>query len=376
MKYKTLKTVCSLFCVLLLFIPCFSVNAITFTDITDTVEQTELQDLMTDDIIDYFDSQPISISQLQQMNFTDFLKLLVEEISKNIKKPLLLFLKLCGVFVLAGIFSKIKDGQGDKGVQNAINMVVTISIFILVCNPSLQLLSQVEAALFTSKNAMISFVPIFTSAMVSCGQPATALIYGGIFLSMMTICATMLIKYVLPFVKIFMALCITQGVNKAFNLNSIISFISKAIKWVLGLLATIFVAILSFQTFISQGADSVTMRAGKFLVGSTVPVIGRALSEAIGTVFSGLQLIKGMVGISGIVGILILCLPVLISCICYQIIFYASKAVAEILDNKQASSVLQGFCECISIYIAIILFFALLLIFSTIIMLMAGGASK
>ncbi len=93
------------------------------------------------------------------------------------------------------------------------------------------------------------------------------------------------------------------------DLGGLAAMVSKFIKWGLGLIATVFGAVIGLQSLLAGAADSVALKAGKFLIGSSVPVIGGAVSDAIGTVYAGLKVVKGTAGAAGICAIVVLFAP-------------------------------------------------------------------
>ena len=365
------KIICVFVIICILTLPTFAYSGENEI-ITENSPEQEIEDMLPEDVQEFLGEQEFSFESMTQMSFVDILNMLLKEVEKVLLKPLEMFLKLCGILIIAGLLNQFKTSN-DAGIRNALDIAVTISVFILVSVPCLELLGRVEDSLNMAKNAMISFVPVFSSVMVTCGQPASAVIYSGLFLSTTTFVAILLLKYIVPFIRIYMALTITQGISSSLQLSGITTLISKSIKWTIGFLSTLFVGLLGFQTFVAHGADTMALKMGKFLIGSGVPVIGRAVSDAMGTVFTSLKLVKGMVGTFGVVGLIGVFLPILLSCIVYFLILTASKSVAEVLDNKRAARILHGFGECITLYITIILFFALLLIFATVIMMITGN---
>ncbi|MDO5602748.1 MAG: hypothetical protein Q4G07_08260 [Oscillospiraceae bacterium] len=324
----------------------------------ETGQPDELLDetLIPDEAKEFLEEQPYTIEELQQMTFPDLLQKLWGDFCSSLKEPVLLFAKLCGILLLSALLHHFKK-DGAQGLSTALDTSVTVTAFLLVSQPLLGLFADIGGTLETARSFMAMFVPVFSTVMVACGQPATSVLYSGMFLSGITLIAQILTGGILPFIKIYLALTITKGVGGGLKLGAFTDFISKAVKWALGLLATVFAAVLSFQTYLAGGADSIALRTGKFLIGSGIPVIGHAVSDAMGTVFAGLKMVKGAVGIMGIAGILLVFLPVLVSCLGYYTATLAARTVASALGNDKGEGLLSGFCECLSLYMVVLIFF-------------------
>lgn len=77
-----------------------------------------------------------------------------------------------------------------------------------------------------------------------------------------------------------------------------------------------FVGLLSIKGLLAGAADSAVAKGAKFLIGSFVPVVGGAVSDALGSIVSSLSLVRGATGAFGILAVLLIALPVLPSCFC------------------------------------------------------------
>ena len=80
-----------------------------------------------------------------------------------------------------------------------------------------------------------------------------------------------------------------------------------------------FGALIGLQGIFAQSADTLALKTGKFLLSSGVPVVGRAISDAMGSVLAGLKMLKGTVGFAVIAVIAVSFLPLLIQCCAYHL---------------------------------------------------------
>ena len=139
---------------------------------------------------------------------------------------------------------------------------------------------------------------------------------------------------------------------------------------------TVFMSILSVQTFVTSSADSVLIRTAKFAVSSGVPIVGGTISDAVSTVHGSLALIKSSVGTYGLIAAAVIILPTLINVVCYRLSVTAAEAVSDIFGVKELSSLLKSCGAVMSIIIAVIVCFLLLNTIAAVIMLaMANGTA-
>ncbi|MEG2930057.1 MAG: hypothetical protein RR846_10985, partial [Oscillospiraceae bacterium] len=122
-------------------------------------------------------------------------------------------------------------------------------------------------------------------------------------------------------------------------------------------------------TSITQGQDTLAIKTGKMFVTSAVPIIGNALQSAVGGVYASMRVLKGFSGLIGILGVLQIFLPTIVTLSVNWCGFYAVIILSEILENDTAVNVLSRFKDTIEILLSMTILFLVLLIFSLCIMI-------
>lgn len=324
-------------------------------------------------VSEFLDKYGEGAEQLQELTPQGLWEALLRALKEQLQRPLKMFYQLAAVLVLAALAKAMTADWANMQVGRQVDMAVILASFLFACRPLLQLLSEIGEMILECKTFVISFVPVFATVMATCGQPAAGAVYTGFFLSSVVVAATLITGVLLPFMKIYMALNISGGLSSAVDLGGLAVMVSKFIKWGLGLIATVFGAVIGLQSLLAGAADSVALKAGKFLIGSSVPVIGGAVSDAIGTVYAGLKVVKGTAGAAGICAIVVLFAPLLLRCLAYYFSLSLAAAAATVTGNGKASRVFGGFCECLELYISILIFFAVMIILSTALMISLGN---
>lgn len=111
--------------------------------------------------------------------------------------------------------------------------------------------------------------------------------------------------------------------------------IGALIKWTATTLLTtvmlVFVGYLTLSGVIAGSADAMTIKAAKFAISGTIPVVGGILSDAAETILASAGVLRGSVGVFGTVTILGICLlPVLhmaVHYLMYKLVAALSAAV-------------------------------------------------
>lgn len=143
----------------------------------------------------------------------------------------------------------------------------------------------------------------------------------------------------------------------------------KTVTVTLGFLSTVFVGLLSIKGLLAGAADSAAAKGAKFLIGSFVPVVGGAVSDALGSIVSSLSLVRGATGAFGILAVLLIALPVFAELLLWLLTLNLCAIGADLFGQGKASALLRSVASALVILGAILLFNAVLLIISTALML-------
>ncbi len=332
--------------------------------------------LLEDEWADFFEEQPVTLSELQKMEPAQILHTLWRQVTDRLQAPAKNALRVMAVLLLFGIFQLICRGSAQPELEYVLHSVMTVAIFLLLSEPVLQLLGDFGESVERCRVFLAQFVPILSGILTAGGQAGTATVYLTVFLGVITAVSQALSALVAPLIRIFLALSVTRGLCGSLQLDGIIGLLRRGVHWVMGLTTTVFGAYLGFQSVLANAADSLAMKTGKFVLAGGVPIVGGMVSEAIGTVYTGLKLVKSAAGILGILSLLVLFLPLLLQCMIHGFLCRVCAAAAQLFDNAPARGMLDGIAESLGMLQAVVILYLLLTILATALMVLlnTGGA--
>ena len=145
--------------------------------------------------------------------------------------------------------------------------------------------------------------------------------------------------------------------------------LSRTVRgWMLalfGAFGALLPATLAFQTAISSAADSMTVRTVKYAVGQSVPVVGGAISGALGTLATSLGVMKSTLGGASFLAVLLLLLPPLSELFLCRMMLSLAGGVANGTEAAPLGRVLgefRGLCDLLLAALAAVLAVFLLLL--------------
>ena len=229
------------------------------------------------------------------------------------------------------------------------------------------------AMLSAASEFMLVFVPVFAGVIAAMGKAAAASAANTVILAAAQFFSQISVNFLTPVCGTVMGLSVTGAVHPEMSTDKLGELIRKAAVWGLSLLMTVFMSVLSAQTFVTNSADNVLIRTAKFAVSSGVPIVGGTISDAVNTVHASLSLMHSSIGTYGIAAGIVILLPSLISVMCYRFALTAAEAVSEVFGVKELSTLFRACGAVMSIIMAVIVCFLLLNTISAVIMLAAGS---
>lgn len=347
-----------------------------FTDEVKEETKKELGDIVPDDVKEKMEDY--KLDTLEEDSFlgfgiTDFFSVVFDYLKEYYKTPFTLFATITFIILLTALIQGFQGDFLNEQLKKVLSYVSVVAVLAVLIGPLLKLIDGMSDTIHTANTFLVSFTPIFASVIAVSGKTASALTYSSLLFMLNQFVAFIVKSILVPLVSVFLAFSVAESTSTSIDLSSITQGIKKFVTTSLSVLMTIFVAFLSLQTIVANAGDTVSLKAGKFIVGNFVPIIGGALSDAFSSVYSCMGLIKGLVGGFGIVVIVLTFLPPLVQFAMTYLGLYLAKIISDLLGIKSISKLLDSVCSCLSIMLAVIVCFAFLMIISVTIILIVGA---
>jgi stage III sporulation protein AE len=323
----------------------------------------ELRDSLPPDVQEYLDQSKIDIS-----DYNWALNLKTENVFSHIwgfvkggfKAPLIAL----GSIVAIIIINSILLGEKENSVSIACNYATTLSVTGIILVPIVSAVNTAVNAMKGCATFMTAFIPVFAAVTATSGKVATAAAMSTLLLGAANGVSLLSNFAVVPLISGYLSLSLSTSVSPFLNNNGISSAVKKLSLWVMSLISTVFLGVLSIQTVVNSAADNLSMRTAKFIIGSAVPVAGGVLSEALGTLTASVSLLKSSVGIYGVVVCCLIFLPILIELLLWRAVLWVGNFVSLSFSVTKISGLMESIDTVLSVLIGIILLTAAMFIIS------------
>lgn len=327
----------------------------------------ELYEILPEESRNYLEENNITPENngFSDITITDILKDIVGVVTDNIEKPGKMLVSLIGVILLTSLFSALRGDSINRNYDKTLTIVSSLCVTIIVSVYLSDSLTLISSVLSSSSNFMLTYIPVLAGVMAAEGQASSATVFSSVMMVAIELMSQAATGLLLPFLSTVLGISAAGGINPDLKLEKLTDGIKKVVIWLLGLIMTLFIGILSLQSSISVSTDSVALKAVRFAVSSSVPFVGGAVSDALATVKTSVQLIKSGIGSFGIIAGASILLPTLINTLIYKFFLFIGKTIGDIFGNDSVTNMIKSGENVMSIILAIISCFFVFVTVST-----------
>ena len=321
-------------------------------DVQSVLEQLGLSVTAPDETGEKF-----TLSHIWQV-FSDYL-------SGRISQPFAMLGGLLTVILFAALLQGIQDDPKRRAVGQVYEFVCALAAVAVLAEPLCQSFAAVESALSQGASFMTLFVPVFAGILAAGGTVTSAVSYQTAVVALADGVMQMITRVLLPFCTMGFSLAIVDAVSPSVSVGGLLRLSRKFTTWVLGLLMTLFLGVLSMQNWLGGSLDTAASKTTKYVIANFVPVVGNAVSDAYTTVRSSLQILRSTTGVIGIVSLCVLFLPPLVQLLLYRAVVAVGAAAAELFGTKSLLRLLRGTQQALAIAFALLVCFGIMFVVAT-----------
>ncbi len=369
-----MKKILLIFLLVFLFSLPVAAEGDTYRDTYESSGAQQLEQALDSNVREFLKSNGIDPSDsdwVSNLSVKNVFGHILELLRGGFKKPLRSGAAIMGIVLITAAFTSF--GTLTKGFEPAL-YAAALAVCAIVSGDIWSSVSSAVNAIKGCSTFMLSFIPVFAALIALSGNAVTSASMSALLLG-----ATELVSYissfaVLPLMGGYLALSISTGVSPLLRSSGITDFIKRISIWVLSLCSTLFVGILGIQTTVNAAADNLAMRTAKFILGTSVPVAGAALSEAVSTISASVMLLRSSIGIYGVVALAAIFLPTLTELLLWRATLMITSSVASLFSLEKISGILKAVDTMLSVLVGILLLVAGMFIISLTVVITAGRA--
>lgn len=318
----------------------------------DTFEDVDYEKLLSSAIAGNIDNEMLGKS---------ILNLLGKETVSSLK----IIGSIIVIIVIHSIIRSISEGLENKSIAEVTYYVQYILIVTLIMTNFADIITMVKDSI----NSLIGFsnclIPLLMTLILTTGSIVSVNILQPILLFIITFIGNFINTIIIPITLVSRALSIVSKVSDKIQLGKLSKFFKSSVIWILGVILTLFVGLVSLEGTLGSSVDGITAKTTKAAVSSFIPVVGKILGDAVDTVIGCANILKNSVGIVGVIVIIGICIMPIIKLILLMSTYYIGAAICEPIADKKIIELLAQMGDTFKILLAILCSISIMLIIGT-----------
>ena len=313
-----------------------------------------------------FSEEPEEIyNAVKEMSgFSYFLSTLGNVIGFKGLDALRLFAEILGILILSAMLRRVGELVKSQGLSSTLSFCGVGGVMAAVVGVQYEQLRSIAVFLDNLNILANATIPIMGTLYVAGGNVGAAAVNNSAMLIFLTICENLCNRTVMPITAICIALSMSAAFAKTPDLRGIATTVKKIYTFIIAFVMSILMAVLGAQSTLTSAKDSLGGRAAKFMAGHFIPVVGGAVGESLKTVAASISFIRTTVGVGGVIIILFLLLPTLISILLTRLAFMCASSAARILGCGEEAGILGELTSIYGYLLAVICSCSVMFIFA------------
>ena len=181
-------------------------------------------------------------------------------------------------------------------------------------------------------------------------------------------------KIVLPMLLAAGVLTIVDGLSDKLKVGRTVKLLHKSVKWLLGLLTTVYIAVTVVGGMTAGAADGISVRTAKYAIDRLVPAAGGMVTGAADAVLGSSALLKNSAGTVAIILAAAVIAKPMLTVAGGMFALRITSAICEPFSDERIPKMLDGIAETVSYLFAAVAAVTGMFVISLVVMLLTGNA--
>lgn len=281
---------------------------------------------------------------------------------KEVKDTIKILASILIIIVIHSIFKTVSENLGNQSISQITYYVQYILIVTILMANFTEIIAMTRDTIQNLVGFMNSLIPILITLMITTGSIVSANVVQPLLLFAISFIGNMITTIILPIVLVSTVLGIISQISSKIQIDKLAKFFNSSVVWVLGVILTIFVGMLSLEGTLSSGVDGLTAKTTKAAVSNFIPVVGKVLGDSIDTVLGCASILKNAVGIVGVVVVIGICITPIVKLTVLSVLYYLASALCQPIADGKIIKLLDQMGATFKILLAITFAVAVMLI--------------
>ncbi len=306
------------------------------------------------------------------LDYSSFAQSVVNLLWNEFGRLLPAFAVILAASLLCGVLNSTKIGVLHSSMSDIISFVGYLAVGGVVLSCLLTVLSVGFDAIEGMRAQSELIFPLLLTLMAGSGGAVSVAVYRPAVAFFSSMLIELFTAIVLPVAVFLVILSFVGNLSDDVKTDRLSELFKGGLKWIIGLSLGLFSLFLTVQGITSAQYDGLSLRAAKYAISSSVPIVGGFLSGGVDLVLAGSALLKNALGSVAIFTLVSTVLRPLVLFIVFQLFLRLAAAATDPLGGK-ISSFLSKTAGNMGYFIAGLLCIAFLYFLTVLLLVCSSG---
>ena len=272
-------------------------------------------------------------------------------------------LKLLAVVLLCGLAESALLDRGGDGLK-VVELAGALAVTTLTVSDMTTLIGLGRETIGRMDAFADLLLPTMAVLTAATGGVTGAAVRQGVTVLFSDLLITAIDQLLVPLLYAYVAACCAHAALGNEGLQKLADLIKGTITFLLTTRVLIFVGYLTASGAIAGSADAAAVKAAKMTISRAVPVVGGILSDAAETVLAGAGILRGAVGVVGMLVVLAICLVPFLQLAIHYLTYKGAAALTGTVANSSISKLMDRIGGAFGLILGMTGSCALILLFS------------
>lgn len=292
-------------------------------------------------------------------------KKILNSLGKEVQTGIKSLVSILVIIIIHSILKSISESLENDNISKLIYYVQYIAIVTIIMGNFSDIINLVKETSTNLVGFMNTLIPVLVSLMLYTGSLTTTSVLEPIILFMINFIGNLIQDILIPIVLIITSISIISKISDKVQIDKISKFLKSSTVWLLGLILTIFVGIVSLEGTLASSVDGITAKTAKAIVSSAVPVVGKILGDVVDSVLGCGVILKNAVGFVGVIIIVGICMLPILKLTVLTISYKLIAGISEVIADTKIVKLLDEISEIFKILLAILFAISFMVIIGT-----------
>ena len=266
------------------------------------------------------------------------------------------------IVILHSILKTISEYTENKSIGQISYYIQYILIVGLVMHNFTDIVQMTRESVQNLVGFNYTLIPLLITLLLTTGSMVSVSIMEPVLLFLITFLGNLISNVIIPIVLAATVLGIVSQLSDKVQIDKIAKFFKSSVGWILGVVLTIFVGVLSLEGTLGSTVDGLTAKTTKAAVSNFIPVVGKVLGDAVDTILGCANILKNAVGIVGVIIIIGICILPIIKLATLTIFYHLTAALCQPIADGKIVKLLEQMGDTFKILLAIVCSVSVMLI--------------